>query len=151
MDHHKVKCVECSGRKAKTLEDYKNLALHKQGFYILEEIPAHTGVAVAGWKCENGHIWSACFNNISCRDSWCPTCLGVGKRMIPHYIDLAKEKLLEYVLEYVPNRKDVSIEGWKCSAHMKILDLSYDQVKSVDIPCSDCLREKAESKNNITV
>lgn len=147
--HHRTKCVECSNRKRKTIDDYKQLARLMDGEYTNTEIPANTNTSTPGWTCSIGHTWPAAYNNISSRQSWCPHCKGIGRRNLEHYQYAARVHGLEYILERIPSKKSEIIAGWKCNKHQIILEMSMDQINSVDIPCNACIREQAESKNNI--
>lgn len=147
--HHRTKCVECSNRKRKTIDDYKQLARSMDGEYNNTEIPANTNTSTPGWTCSIGHTWSAAYNNISSRQSWCPHCKGIGRRNLEHYQYAARVHGLEYILDRIPSKKSEIIAGWKCNKHQIILEMSMDQINSVDIPCNACIRERAESKNNL--
>jgi len=76
----------------KILEDYKLLAIQKNGEYTSNIIPnkAHDKTVDKPWKCEKGHTWDACYTQVKSR-SWCPVCAGNLPKTIEDYIFLANE------------------------------------------------------------
>lgn len=56
-----------------TIDDYQALARSRGGEYILAYIPQNTNTTSTGWKCNEGHIWQACYGNIQ-QGTWCPQC-----------------------------------------------------------------------------
>lgn len=102
-------CLECSGKKPKTLEQYREVAVLKEGTYILNTIPKNCHTSVRGWKCKFGHIWSATFSCIQSGD-WCAECYGNKPKELSDYKYLAISKNGEYILDEI----HVPIEGWRC-------------------------------------
>ena len=72
IKNKKTWCPDCCGTKKLTIEECHKVAEERNGkclstIYINGRIPM-------GWKCKEGHIWYARFDNIKYKKSWCPEC-----------------------------------------------------------------------------
>ncbi|RHZ89713.1 hypothetical protein Glove_12g26 [Diversispora epigaea] len=65
-------CPECSHRKPYTLEYVKKYAYNKNGKCLSEKY-INCEISLR-WCCTKGHEWTARFNNIKNRFTWCPYC-----------------------------------------------------------------------------
>jgi len=116
-------CPECYPRKKKTLKDAKSLAKKKNGFCLSSNY--ENSKANLKWKCEEGHIWVASYNNIK-RGSWCPQCNPQRKKNLKDAQLLAQKK----------NGVCLSTQYEKCNATMQwkcekghIWSTSYSQIQ----------------------
>jgi len=112
------KCRQCNIEISRlSLVDYKKIAGLKNGDFLGTEIPDKVGTSVFGWKCNNpSHpIWKTSYNHIQ-EGSWCTECfLDNSIRLkIDNYINLAKSKGGEYILNYIPGCTTDKILGWRC-------------------------------------
>jgi len=88
-------CPTCAHRIPITLHDYKELAKSKGGFYDSEEIPCNVNTSSPTvWRCSEGHVWQANYNNIRrynfcprCSDGWCSEeiCRQIFEELLPGY------------------------------------------------------------------
>lgn len=118
MDYNHIQqnqwCSICAGNQPKILDDYKILALQKEGEYILNYIPQNVDIPIDGWKCKFFHTWKTSYHNIQ-GGTWCNICAGNLPKTLEDYKKLANEKGYEYVLNTIPEGTGIKAEnGWKC-------------------------------------
>lgn len=94
--------------KPKTHQDYHLLAGTK-GFVWIGDFPKSTHHKTL-WRCGNGHIWTARYDNIK-TGYGCPACANNSRRRKhqkkrPEYNKLAKERQLRFVGELPRNTKE---------------------------------------------
>lgn len=82
-------CPECSGNKKLTLQHAIDLAKKKGGECL--SLAYVNSASKLDWKCQFGHEWSACYNNIH-HGSWCPYCICLFGETV---VRLCFEKLFE--------------------------------------------------------
>jgi hypothetical protein len=68
-------CINCSASKKHTIGECNKWALSHGGECLSTEYISCKQNLV--WKCSEGHIWNATFDNV-CRGKWCPEC-NIGK------------------------------------------------------------------------
>jgi hypothetical protein len=67
------------------LEDAQKFALERGGELLSEVYSARN--KKLKWRCQNGHVWEAAFNDLL-KGTWCPTCgKGIRERLCRHYFE----------------------------------------------------------------
>ncbi len=129
-------CGQC---RIKTLINYQNIAKTHNGEYIKDMIPKDVRTPIDGWKCINGHIWVATYDNVS-QGKWCQKCYDIHrKKDISDYQILAKDHKLVYFLDHVPQRTEVLIWGWLCE-NSHTFSSSYQNIKK-SVGCPECHKD----------
>lgn len=62
-------CKRCSKKERKTIDDARKLAESRDGVCLSENISKNSDILI--WKCKDGHIWKASYNNVQ-KGTWCP-------------------------------------------------------------------------------
>jgi very-short-patch-repair endonuclease len=116
-----------------TLEKYKTVN-PTQYEYVLDYLPKNTRTKVKGWKCVNCEdIRELTYDNVSSslrRGRKCKNCLGLVKKTLEDYREMAKERGFEYVLDEIPQTTFVSIQGWKCLSCKEIRNMPFSNLRS---------------------
>ncbi|RHZ73743.1 hypothetical protein Glove_229g122 [Diversispora epigaea] len=81
-------CPYCAGQAKNTLDIAKMIAINKGGECISNEYI--NGSSHLRWKCIRGHEWSATFQSVKNKGSWCPMCVG-RNRSIEYMQNLAQK------------------------------------------------------------
>jgi len=68
-------CPKCAN-KVKSIDDEISLAPLKNGYCLSKQY--NNSVEKMTWKCSDGHIWNASFNQIQ-SGNWCPTCCSLNR------------------------------------------------------------------------
>jgi predicted lactoylglutathione lyase len=103
-------CPECAGVKKKNIQDYINVAESKGGQFISNEIPQNVNTDCK-WECNQGHSWSASYNDIKSRNNWCPHCLRIS---IKDYKMLAESKGGKFISNEIPKNVHTKCM-WQCN------------------------------------
>ncbi len=121
-------CPKCQPTNPKVLQDYKDMALIRNGEYIFDYIPKNTDTLIKGWKCnKNNHIFETCYGYVQ-GGNWCSECSGIKAKVLEDYKKIAIEKGGEYILNIVPKNSITTIKGWKCK-HNHIFTTCYGYVQ----------------------
>lgn len=79
-------CPVCAGNKQLTIEDCIEFARLKDGCCLSTEY--ENSAALLVWQCSDGHTWTANFNNIKSKNSWCPICSSnIGEQVCRHLFE----------------------------------------------------------------
>jgi hypothetical protein len=133
-----------SGQKPRfSIENYQAMAESKGYTYILDTLPKNTCTKVAGWQCPQGHVADISYSNFKSRKH-CPQCRGTHKKTVKDYIDLAKSRGGEYILDNIPfHANDVAEDAWRCSEG-HVWPASFTKISSANSWCPTCskIRER---------
>ena len=73
-------CHVCAGNMRLTIDDARALANSRGGKCICDRLAGTSRKVV--WECAHGHRWSASYNSLSNKGSWCPVCSSrLGERL----------------------------------------------------------------------
>ena len=82
-------CLVCQGCLL-TIEDAKKLAISRGGECLSHVYDNNRTKLI--WKCGKEHVWSAIFDNVFTKGSWCPVCSGCVKSSIDKMREVAASK-----------------------------------------------------------
>lgn len=104
-------CPYCAGTAKKVEKDYCNLA-ERRGFIWLDKvIPKNIKIKTL-WRCEQGHEWSARYNDIQ-QGQGCPYCSGNIRKIDKDYYSLANSKGFNWVGGKLPDNIKIKTL-WEC-------------------------------------
>lgn len=131
-------CPTCSNGTKKTLLDYQKICGNK-GKYLDDIIPktTETNIKYFCYNCENEYI--SCYHNIE-KGCWC-NCKNL--KTLNDYLNIGNNNV-EYILDYIPIKTLVRINGWKCKICNEIFTCSYISI-SVGSSCT-CTIYKTQNK-----
>jgi len=103
-------CLECSGKKKKSIENCHKVAESRGGKCLSTEyINAHSKMK---WECSKGHTWDAVGYSIQ-QGTWCPDCAGRKRKSIENCHKLAESKGGKCLsTEYINSKSNLT---WQCS------------------------------------
>jgi hypothetical protein len=85
VKNHGSWCPKCSGNVRLTIEDIHEIAKQRRGQCLSQTY--ENSDAQLRWKCEFGHEWDACLNNVKYNGTWCPICRAShGERTIHDWL-----------------------------------------------------------------
>ena len=116
-------CRECAGLSPRTIEDARWLARKKNGLCLSGEyVNAHSKLL---WKCEEGHVWEATYDNIS-SGKWCLACSGNAPKTIQEVRDFAIKRGGKCLsLDYVNAHEKLK---WEC-ANGHSFEMTYNNAQ----------------------
>ena len=149
-------CRECLNKrkyKRLTIQDCREFAKSKGGKCLSTEYTDNK--TKMSWQCEKFHIWSANFDSIKNKDSWCPECVGCKKHSIEECKQFAETKgglcLSEtYVnAHYIMSWKCGEGHNWKTTFHhIKNSKWCPNCSGNAKLTIEEC-REFAKTKNGL--
>jgi len=153
-----ILCKFCkSNKKGPQINDYINLAKKYNGEWLgikkdnsFVQIKPRYVKDLSYWKCNNGVVFEKSYDTIKyghwCQCKSCNTHNAILDEN--DYIQLAKEKTLEYIGPFPKNSKTKC--GWKCSFGHSFQD-TYDCVRgSINSSCWECAHSKLIQDKRLT-
>ncbi len=77
IKHSKSWCPKCAGRKRLNIDDCREYAI-ENGFECVSTVYKDMKSNLE-WQCAEGHVFSACFNNVKGNGSRCPICYKIRR------------------------------------------------------------------------
>lgn len=141
QQYNKKGCKNCSTKK---LKDYINIAIISGLYtYILNSIPKNTDSYIEGWKCNVcGVVKNSRYKDIYFKVG-CMNCSYTKPKTIENYTLIAQENNMTYLPDYIPERSDYSITGWRCNDCGSIRTMRYSNVRQHN-GCALCSKSKSE-------
>lgn len=102
-------CLVCSGKKPKTVADYRTLALQR-GFQLIGDIPANAKTKTS-WRCASGHEFVSTYSKLA-YGIGCQFCSPTKPLTLTDYLDLAFVRNFDY-LGVAAVRSHLASE-WRC-------------------------------------
>lgn len=90
---------------------YQALAARRGFQWLGPDVPRTTKHKTM-WRCAEGHVWAACYNDLH-TGTGCPRCAGMVPKTAADYETLAAERGLEWVGETLPRQVDTKTT-WVC-------------------------------------
>jgi len=150
--NERKKCINCSSRRKKTLEDFYQLAETKGGKYlgytkenIFYENSCPSAIyTLSKWECNIKHTWTASYSQIK-YSTWCPICPKPNKKLYNDYVNLANKysgKYLGYSKDGIFFEKEIlnaenKNSTWECK-NMHRFEKSYSSINCVNSFCKIC-------------
>jgi hypothetical protein len=131
------------------LKQMQELALSRGGKLLSKKyINAITNLE---WKCEKGHTWKACSNNVKnnakgregLKGNWCPKCAQRKKYTIDEVKEFAQTKGGECLSNTYKRAR--GILKWRCENHHEF-NASFSNVNTNNSWCPECKKDKQFKK-----
>ena len=135
--NHGCGCPICSN-VSKTLEDYQQLAISRGFKYLSNDIPQNVSTPGGIFECEYGHQWNTgCYNSLQ-KGCGCPCCLGLVKKTLKDYQELALSKGFKYLSNTIPLNTVIKGGLFECENGHQLNSISYNHLQQGH-GCSRCV------------